>query len=87
MRKLLLAACAVVALAAAGCTQKERVNAHRSTNVDRTPAEVYAMPNFYNNVASKCDGHGHRIFVTSNKSSAPSNLIVINDASCPGAAG
>jgi hypothetical protein len=45
------------------------------------------MPNFYNNVASKCDGHGHRIFVTSNKSSAPSNLIVINDASCPGGAG
>ena len=45
------------------------------------------MPNFFNNVASKCDGHGHRIFVTSNKSNAPSNLIVINDASCPGAAG
>jgi len=87
MRKLLLATSAVVALAAAGCTQKERVNAHQSTNVDRTPAEVYAMPNFYNNVASKCDGHGHRIFVTSNKSSAPSNLIVINDASCPGGAG
>ena len=87
MRKLLLPTCAVVALAAAGCTQKERVNAHQSTNVDRTPAEVYAMPNFYNNVASKCDGHGHRIFVTSNKSSAPSNLIVINDASCPGGAG
>ena len=84
----LLATLAVLALVASGCsTQKERVNAHQSTNVDRTPAEVYAMPNYYNNVASKCDGHGHRIFVTSNKSSAPSNLVVINDSSCPGGSG
>src|SRR5205085_1170046 len=59
----------------------------QSNNVDRTPADIYAMPNYYNNVASKCDGHGHRIFVTSNKSSAPSNLVVINDASCPGGGG
>ena len=86
MKKLLVAG-ALVALVGAGCTQKERVNAHQSTNVDRTPAEVYAMPNYYNNVASKCDGHGHRIFVTSNKSSAPSNLVVINDTTCPGGSG
>ncbi|MFL5953641.1 MAG: hypothetical protein ACJ76I_05995 [Gaiellaceae bacterium] len=74
-------------LALAGCGQKERVNAHESQNVDRSPADVYAMPNFFNNVASKCDGHGHRIFVTSNKANAPSNLVVINDDSCPGASG
>jgi len=86
MRNLLLTA-AVVALVSSGCTQKERVNAHQSTNVNRDPAEIYAMPNYYNNVASKCDGHGHRIFATSNKSNAPSNLVVINDASCPGGAG
>ena len=86
MKKLLLSL-ALVALIAGGCAQKERVNAHQSTKVDRTPADVYAMPNFFNNVASKCDGHGHRIFVTSNKSSAPSNLVVINDSSCPGGSG
>ena len=86
MRKLLVTGTAV-ALVLTGCTQKERVNAHQSNNVDRTPADVYAMPNYYNNVASKCDGHGHRIFVTSNKSSAPSNLVVINDTSCPGGGG
>ena len=83
----LFAVLAAVALVGSGCTQKERVNAHQSTDVDRTPAQVYAMPNYYNNVASKCDGHGHRIFVTSNKSNAPSNLVVVNDASCPGASG
>ena len=84
---LLLTACAVVALVSSGCAQKERVNAHQSTNVDRGPAEIYAMPNYYNNVATKCDGHGHRIFVTSNKANAPSNLVGINDASCPGGSG
>jgi hypothetical protein len=87
MRNLLLATCAVAAFVGTGCTQKERVNAHQSTNVDRTPPEIYAMPNYYNNVASKCDGHGHRVFVTSNKSNAPSNLVVINDSSCPGGGG
>lgn len=81
------AAVAVAVVALAGCGQKERVNAHQSRSVDRTPADVYAMPNFFNNVASKCDGHGHRIFVTSNKANAPSNLVVINDASCPGGSG
>ena len=40
------------------------------------------MPDHYNNVASKCDGHGHRIYVTSNKDQAPSNLVVIDDRSC-----
>ena len=87
MRTVLVLACAVLALVTAGCGQKERVNAHQSTNVDRTAAEVYAMPNYFNNVASKCDGHGHRIFVTSNKANAPSNLVVVNDSSCPGGGG
>ena len=86
--KTLLVSLVAVVFVAAGCgTQKERVNAHQSTSVDRSPAEVYAMPNYYNNVASKCDGHGHRIFVTSNKSNAPSNLVVIADSSCPGDTG
>jgi hypothetical protein len=60
----------------------ERLNAHQQRNVDRTPPDVYAMPDHYNNVASKCDGHGHRMYVTSNKDQAPSNLVVISDESC-----
>jgi hypothetical protein len=72
-----------LAVLLAGCgTQSERVNAREQTNVDRSAPEVYAMPNFYNNVASKCDGHGHRIFVTSNKEASPSNIFVIDDGSC-----
>jgi hypothetical protein len=75
-----LAALCVV-LGACGNTP-ERLNAHQSRDVDRTPPEIYAMPDHYNNVASKCDGHGHRIYVTSNKDQAPSNMVVIDDRSC-----
>lgn len=71
-----------VCVVAAGCGTPERLNAHQSRNVDRSPPEVYAMPDHYNNVASKCDGHGHRIYVTSNKDQAPSNMVVIEDSSC-----
>ena len=68
----------------AGCGAPERQNAHQTPEgqIDRKPAEVYAMPDHYNNVASKCDRHGHRIFITSNKDQAPSNLVVLSDASC-----
>jgi hypothetical protein len=79
------AAAGVVVLAAlAGCGAPERQNAHQTPEgeIDRTPAEVYAMPDHYNNVASKCDKHGHRIFITSNKDQAPSNLVVVADPSC-----
>jgi hypothetical protein len=74
---------AVLCVAVAGCgNTPERLNAHQSRNVDQTPPEIYAMPDHYNNVASKCDRHGHRIYVTSNKDQAPSNMVVIDDRSC-----
>ena len=66
-----------------GCgSTPERLNAHQSHDVDRTPPQIFAMPDHYNNVASKCDGHGHRIYVTSNTDTVPSNLVVITDRSC-----
>jgi hypothetical protein len=78
-----LALAAVVVLGVVGCgNTPERLNARQQRNVDRTPPEVYAMPDHYNNVASKCDRHGHRMYVTSNKDQAPSNLVVVSDESC-----
>ena len=78
---LALSVAAVAGVAGCGNTP-ERLNARQQRNVDRTPPEVYAMPDHYNNVASKCDGHGHRMYVTSNKDQAPSNLVVVSDESC-----
>jgi len=68
-----------------GCGAPERQNARQSPSgeIDRTPAEVLAMPDHYNNVASKCDHHGHRVYVTSNKSGVPSNIVVVADETCP----
>ena len=78
-----LSALAALCLLVAGCgNTPERLNAHQSQDVDRNPPEIYAMPDHYNNVASKCDGHGHRIYVTSNKDQAPSNIVVIEDKRC-----
>ena len=73
MYRFMTLALAIVAIAGvAGCgNTPERLNAHQQRNVDRTPPDVYAMPDHYNNVASKCDGHGHRMYVTSNKDQAP----------------
>ena len=84
MGRLTGLALAVVALTGVvGCgNTPERLNAHQQRNVDRTPPEVYAMPDHYNNVASKCDRHGHRMYVTSNKDQAPSSLVVVSDESC-----
>lgn len=75
---------AAVALLVAGCGQAERQNAHRvpSGQIDRTPPQILSMPNYFNNVAVKCDGHGHRVFVTSNKDRAPSNIVVVDDETC-----
>ena len=84
MRRLMTLALAVAAVAGVvGCgNTPERLNARPQRNVARPPPEVYAMPDHYNNVASKCDGHGHRMYVTSNKDQAPSNLVVVTDESC-----
>jgi predicted alpha/beta hydrolase family esterase len=77
-------ALAVAAALLVGCGAPERQNAHQSPSgqIDRSPAEILAMPDHYNNVASKCDGHGHRVYVTSNKDAAPSNMVIIADETC-----
>jgi hypothetical protein len=80
LASLVLATVALASVVGCGNTP-ERLNAHQQRNFDRIPPDVYAMPDHYNNVASKCDGHGHRMFVTSNKDQAPSNLVVVSDES------
>jgi hypothetical protein len=78
-----------VAIVIAGCGQTEKQDAHRTAgaNVDRNaPDLVIAMPEDFGNVAIKCDRWGHRIYVTTNPGSHPSNVYVIDDPTCPGGA-
>lgn len=52
------------------------------------PAEVLAMPDGFSNVATKCDGHGHRIYTVyrtwaTGAYPAYGAVAVIDDAKCP----
>lgn len=53
--------------------------------VDATPKDVIEFPDRFSNVAHACDGHGHRVFVTT-KSDQSRFMSVIADASCGGGA-
>lgn len=47
---------------------------------DRSPAEIIVFPDGFENVATKCDGHGRRIYTTT-REAAP---VVVIDSNCPG---
>jgi nitrous oxide reductase accessory protein NosL len=68
----------------AGCGADERRDATTTgQHVDRSAAEVIAMPDRFRNVADKCDGHGHRVYSNSTgNSGGASQIFVINDPSC-----
>jgi hypothetical protein len=73
-----------VLVALAGCGADARKDASTSgQRVDRSAAEVIAMPDAFRNVAHKCDGHGHRVYSNSTgDSGTAAELFVIDDPSC-----
>jgi hypothetical protein len=83
MRKISLAVVLVVtALSASACgfgPDSSREDAQDTRQVDKSPAEVIAYNNNYPNVEQKCDGHGHRVHVTTSKS-----VVIVPDPSCRG---
>lgn len=54
---------------------------------DYGSAKVLNEPHGFENVAVKCDGYGHRVFVTDSNGDQSSSVAVINDANCRGATG
>lgn len=75
------------AVSVAACGSQARQDATTNgQHVDRSAAAVIAFPDRFRNVADKCDGYGHRVYVTSRgDSNSPPQLFVINDGSCSGA--
>jgi hypothetical protein len=77
-----------------GCGVQDRFNERRGRGdatvgrVDDSPKEVIQFPDRFSNVAHACDGHGHRVYVTT-KSDTSRFMSVINDETCgaPVAAG
>jgi hypothetical protein len=65
----------------AGSCDENHVDASKSTKVDKQGAEVYAMPDEFPNVATKCVGHGYRAYVTTHsKDDTPPQLV--KDSGC-----
>lgn len=79
------------ALMATGCgysfgPDASREDADDTQNVDKSAPEVIAFNNHFPNVSHKCDGHGHRVFVTSNgdEKALQPRMAIVADPSCPG---
>ena len=53
------------------------------TKRDDSGVEIINFPDQFANVATKCDGHGHRIYVVTHAKSDV-EPVVIDDPSCPG---
>ena len=85
MRKL--AALLLCALALSSCGINDRLNESRGRGdapigkVDDEAREVIQFPDRFSNVAHACDGHGHRVFVTSQTDSGR-QMEVVEDESC-----
>lgn len=74
----------VAVLAMAGCSSYNDQRGRGDAPIgpfDDSPAEVINFPDRFANVASKCDGHGHRVYSTTREAA----VTVIDDPSCPGA--
>lgn len=89
MKKHIVVGTLLSAALLGGCAAKNAADTARGRGdapiatggVDNTPKEVVQFPDRFSNVADACDGHGHRIFVTT-KSDQSRFMAVIDDASC-----
>lgn len=79
-KRIVLAA--LFALALTGCGSDSRGTGDAPAHqLPKQAVDVYPMPDGFPNVATLCDGHGHRLYVTSHtKTDVPPT--VITDASC-----
>lgn len=85
--KLLLIGIIAAALLLSACgndESREDANDVENGKVEKSEPKVIAFNNHYPNVQTKCDGFGHRIYVTTHDSSTGDNLYVIPDRTCQG---
>lgn len=74
------AALALSGLTACGVgPDKSREDAHDTKNVDKSAPHSIAFNNRFPNIEDKCDGSGHRVFVSTGGA-----VIVLPDPTCPG---
>ncbi len=68
------------------CSQKmqEPFRDAPTTGHDNAPAMIIEMPDGFSNLATKCDGHGHRLYVAFHGDGAYGAITAIGDPGCPG---
>lgn len=78
-----LAALALIlaALAACGDDDERGTGDAPARRGDDSPAEVLNFPDGFSNVAHKCDGHGHRVYVTTQNANGK-QMAVVADPAC-----
>lgn len=70
-----------------GCGINDKMNEKRGRGdaatgkIDDEPKEVIQFPDRFSNVAHACDGHGHRVYV-STKSDGSRAMFVTADPTC-----
>ena len=86
MKKKLAGATLALSLLA-GCSAVDHANNRRGRGdapvgaIDRSRKEVIEFPDRFSNVSHACDGHGHRVYVTT-KSDGSRAMFVSPDPSC-----
>lgn len=77
MKKFIAIPAAIIVMGFAACGDEAVKDASRSgQTVDRSPAHVIAMPDEFSNIATKCDGKGHRVF------SNGDDIYALTDPNC-----
>jgi hypothetical protein len=78
-----LLALSVLAILLMGCGDDKTSDTDKR---DDGPASILHMPEDFPNVAHKCDGEGHRVYVSNNGSAGVGNVAVVEDPTCGGLA-
>jgi hypothetical protein len=85
-KKITALAVAALSLAVLGLTACKAAEPYQDapvTDRDKSPAEVYDMPDGYSNFAEKCDKHGNRIVVVFHGDGTYAGVTAIpNDPTC-----
>ncbi|MFB7027160.1 MULTISPECIES: hypothetical protein [unclassified Streptomyces] len=70
---------ALAALSLSSCSPDDTASVEQR---EKGSAEIYVMPEDFPAVASKCDGHGNRIFVSEDGEKAGYDIAVVSDSKC-----
>jgi hypothetical protein len=84
VNKLVIPAVALLVLAGAGCSSKgqEKFKDAPTGARNTQAADIITFPDGFSNVAHKCDGKGHRVYVLFKDDHKYGAIAVVADETC-----